>query len=150
MLGLWFIVIICSIVGFNLYNAHQKSEQGLQFEATALPFVKQVIPVISEWDPKKIRQLLAPEFLETNPEDRFNRAILFFSKLGPLQSAEEPRFNEVVTKETAGEEAKRYVTYIVDAQYTNGDAEIQIQLIDRGDHFQLYNFTLRSEFLLPE
>lgn len=144
MIGGWLILVIGTFAGLHLYKSHQ----GSQFEAKALPFLDRVIPIISEWDADKTRDLLAPEALAAIPEEKFGTAMSVFSKLGALQNFDAPQFEKLYTDESDGNNPRNFVTYKVDARYTNADAQLQIQLIDRGDTFQVFNFNLSSEYLL--
>ena len=71
----------------------------------------------------------------------------YVSQLGTLESLDEPKFDEIVEITRAGGELTTLVNYKVVARYSNGIAQYKIQLIDRGDSFQLYNFNISSETL---
>ena len=144
MFGFWLIVVIGTIAGVHMYKSYQSS----QFEATAIPYLEQVIPTLSEWGADKTRDLIAPEALANIPEENFGKAMALFSKLGELKGFDAPEFEKLFTDETAGVPPQNFVTYKVDAHYSNADAQLQIQLIERGDHFQLYNFNLSSAYLM--
>ena len=143
LLSLWLLTIICVIVGSNLYEQHQ----GEAYTETAVPYIKRVIPEVSKWNPAITRKLMAPEVLETIPEDRFVRAMTWFSDLGALQSMEEPVFKKVYAEEEIDIGIQTIIEYDIDAKYENGDALISIKLLDRGGSFDIYRFNLSSSTL---
>ncbi len=100
MLALWFLTIVCVIVGTQLYAKHQ----GEKYTKTAVPYIKQVIPEISNWNPEITSALMAPEVLETIPADPFVRAMTWFSKLGAFQGMEEPVFKKLYDEEETDED----------------------------------------------
>lgn len=143
MLLAWVVAVTAIIGGSIFYNSYQ----GSQYEAQAVPYLKEVVPIISEWNADKIRELMAEENLAMIPEGNFAKAMNLFSKLGSLTAVKEPKFEEVVDDERDPTKPRKLVTYKVPVTFTNGDAEYTIQLIDRGDHLQLFNFNISSETL---
>lgn len=143
MLIAWVVAVTAIIGGSIFYNSYQ----GSQYEASAVPYIKQVIPVLAEWDILQTRELMAPEALATIPEENFGKAMKLFAKLGALQKIGEPEFDEVVDDNRDPNAPRTLVTYKVATTFSNGDAQFIIQLIDRGDHFQVFNFNLSSETL---
>jgi hypothetical protein len=143
MLALWLLTIICVIVGVNLYEQHQ----GEVYSETAVPYIKRIIPEVSKWDPEIIRKLMAAEVLETIPEDRFVRAMIWFSDLGALKSMEEPEFKKVFSEQETEIGVQTIVEYNVEAVYENGEALISIKLLDRGGSYDIYRFNLSSSVL---
>jgi len=139
----WAVAVTTIIGGSIFYNSYQ----GSQYEANAVPYVKEIIPIISEWDAGKIRELMAEENLAMIPEGNFAKAMNLFSKLGTLETVKEPKFEEVVDDERDPSAPRTLVTYKVPVTFSNGEAEYTIQLIDRGDHLQLFNFNISSETL---
>ena len=139
----WVVAIVSIIAGSFIYSAYKGSE----YEAAAVPYVKEVVPVIALWDVNQTRELMAPEALEIIPEETFVQALQVFSRLGTLEELYEPKFEEVYEDERDPTAPRILVTYKVAARFTEGMAYFTIQLIDRGDHFQIFNFTLSSEVL---
>lgn len=143
MLIAWVVAVVSIIGGSFLYKAYK----GWEYRETAAPVVRQIVPVISEWDPVKTRALMAPEALAGIPEENFGKAMNLFSKLGTLESLDAPKFEEVVEITRAAGEFTTLLNYKVVARYSNGVAQWKIQLVDLGDSFQLYNFNVSSETL---
>jgi hypothetical protein len=132
------------IIGSIVYDRYQASE----YTDTALPYIRQIIPIVSKWEPAAIRELMVPEVSADISEDKFAQTMVWFSKLGALQSMEEPEFQEVDTGGKTVIGMQTIVEYEVDAKYENGDALLNIKLLDRNGSFELYSFNLSSEVLL--
>jgi hypothetical protein len=143
MLAFWFVTIISVVVGSKLYIEHQ----GKELSVTAVPYIKQVIPEVSKWDPAITRGLMAAEVLETIPDDRFVRAMTWFSKLGDLKSMEEPVFKKLHSEEETEIGVQTIIEYDINAKYENGDALISLKLLDRGGVYDIYRFNLSSSLL---
>ena len=143
MLAFWFLTIICVIVGSKLYVQHQ----GDEYSVSAVPYIKQVIPEVSKWDPAITRGLMAAEVLETIPDDRFVRAMTWFSKLGALKSMEEPVFKKLHSEEETDIGVQTIIEYDINAKYENGDALISLKLLDRDGTYEIYRFNLSSSLL---
>ena len=144
LLALWFVTIVTVIIGSIVYDRYQASE----YTETAVPYIKQIIPIVSKWEPADIRELMVPEVSAEISEDKFTRTMVWFSKLGALQSMEEPDFQGVDTGGKTVIGMQTIVEYEVDAKYENGDALLNIKLLDRNGSFELYSFNLSSEVLL--
>jgi hypothetical protein len=144
LLILWFVTITTVIIGSIVYDRYQATE----FTDTAVPYVKQIIPIVSTWDTAAIRELMVAEVSAEITEDKFARTMLWFSKLGELQSMEEPDFQAVDTGGKTVIGMQTIVEYEVDAKYENGDALLNIKLLERDGSFELYSFNLSSETLL--
>ena len=141
---IWFVTIAAVIIGSIVYDRYQASE----YTDTAAPYVKQIIPIVSKWDPAAIRALMVPEVSAEISEDKFAETMVWFAKLGALQSMEEPEFQEVDTGGKTVIGMQTIVEYEVDAKYENGDALLNIKLLERDGSFELYSFNLSSEVLL--
>lgn len=141
LLVTWFVAMVSVVIGVQIYDRHQAS----QYDDLAVPYIMQVVPELSKWDPVTTRALMAPEALEGLSEDVFIKVIDVFSKLGRLQSIEDPKFKKLYTEEET--ELDTVVAYSADAKYENGDAVIAIQLLVRDGSFEVYRFNLSSNAL---
>ena len=143
-LFLFLAIVAASVIGgFHYHSAKKEAE----FKSTAVPFVKQVIPQLSQWDPELSFSLMAPEALRKVQKDYFVKVVEAMSKLGTLEELQEPVFAEVYSGSTLKGQEQTIVSYEVDARYSSGPAEITISLINRGDSFAVNSFDVRSEAL---
>ena len=145
LIAFWVISILI-IIGGNIFY---KKYQGSQYDKLAVPYIQRVIPVISSWDPVATKALMTPEIATTIPDEKYARAMVFFSQLGALQSVDEPEFTKAHVDLETEIGRQTILEYKVDASYANGDAEIEIKLLERGGSFEIYRFNFSSEALLP-
>jgi hypothetical protein len=144
LLGTWFVVIVAVIGGSFLYDRYKTSE----FDDRAVPYINEVIPAISQWNPTKTKALMAPEIAATISEEKFAQTMDLFSRLGQLQSVEEPKFIDVHSGKQGDIGEQTIIEYQIDVQYANGEATINLKLLFRDGLFEIYNFNFSSEALL--
>ena len=142
--GIFLLGLILLFTLVAVYTGYKQS----QYKESAVPYIKEVIPAISEWNAEKAKQFFVPSTFDNVSEEEFEKLFCWFSKLGRLQSIEEPEFNQVYSGATVQEGANTIVTYTVLAHYENGDAQIIIRLLDLGDSFEVYHFNINSKALI--
>ena len=141
---IWLVTIIAVFAGSILYDQHQASK----YEANVGPYIKKIIPELSRWDPAITKALMAPGVSATIPDENFTQAMTLFSRLGALQSTEEPSFDKIQEMRNTDIGTLNIIEYNIDATYENGDAVINLQLLESGDSFEIYRFNFSSEILL--
>lgn len=146
LIAFWAISMLIIVGGSIFY----KKYQGAEYDERAIPYLKTVIPEISQWDPVKTKALMAPEIAATIPDDKFARAMEFFAQLGALQSMEEPGFEKAFIDQETDLGTQTIIEYNVDTHYANGEAEVNVKLLERDGRFQIYRFNFSSEVLLPK
>ena len=146
MIAFWFIGIGATI-GVSLYL---KSQEGVEYEAVAFPYIEMAVKEISLWNSGEVKKLMAPEVLANIPDEKFDRAIKFFSQLGALKSMDEPDFKKVFIDQKTEIGTHTLLEYDIDAIYENGEAEINLKLLDRNGAYELYRFNFSSKTLMPE
>lgn len=143
LLACWFATIVAVIVGSYIYSYYQAAE----YDDRALPYIMNVVPEISKWNPDITRSLMAAEVLETVSEEQLVRIMTLFSRMGGLLSMESPEFQKVLSEEDTGSGKKAVIAYEMAARYENGDALISINLLERDGSFEVYRFNVSSEAL---
>ncbi|MEJ2471779.1 MAG: hypothetical protein P8Y96_11770 [Desulfuromonadales bacterium] len=146
MIGFWALCMLI-IIGGSIYY---KSYQGTAYDERAVPYINQVLPILSQWDPAKTKDLMVPEIVATIPADKFARAMDFFSQLGRLQKFDKPEFKEAFVDEETELGSQTIVEYTIDAVYDTGEAEVNLKLLEKGPSYQIYGFTFSAEALMPE
>lgn len=139
------VVIFFAVSVFAIVQIYKRYKSA-QYEETAVPYVKMVVPEISKWDPEIIKKYMPAESLEGTTEERMIKIVDYLSRLGELKNMEEPRFSSVTVRTIPGGE-KTVVTYTVDAEYKIGDAVMTIGLLDKEGSFTVHNFHINSEAL---
>jgi len=145
------LIMVCGLTtlgllivgGFKYYSGQKE----IQYVDTAVPYVKQVIPELSKWDPVVAKQYMATAFMEKTSEENFARIINALSRIGALQEMAEPSFEEIYSGNTPGGELQTIISYTVKARYETGDAKITLALLDLGGEFKVYRFNVESEAL---
>jgi DNA/RNA endonuclease YhcR with UshA esterase domain len=143
MLAIWFVAIIAIIIATWVYPKFQSGD----YDELAIPYLKRIIPELSQWDPIATRALMVREVSASIPDEKFNRGMDLFSKLGTLQSLNEPKFEHVYRDQGTIIGKQTIVEYITEAKYANGDATINMKLLDRDGHFEIYHFNISSQTL---
>jgi hypothetical protein len=144
LIALWVVTIATLIGGLEVYKAYQSSE----FDKTAIPYIRSVIPELSKWDPDTARALMTPDIAATIPEEKFTRAMLLFARLGALQSMDEPEFRKAYVDQETDIGKQTIVEYEITAQYENDAAIIFLALVKKDQSFEIYRFNLSAEILL--
>jgi hypothetical protein len=144
MLAVWFVVIIAIVIGSYVFPKFQSAD----YDDVAVPYLKKVIPELSQWDPAAARALMVTEVSASIPEEKLVRGMETFSKLGALQSLAEPEFENVYRDQGTIIGKQTIVEYNTEAKYANGDATINMKLLDRGGHLEIYHFNISSQALL--
>ncbi len=142
MIGVWLVVMASLIIGFHL---HERSKAA-EYDDTAIPYLKRVVPEISRWDLETTRAFMAAEALKNIPDEQYAKIITLFSRMGVLQSFEEPEFEKTYTANLPNG-PETIISYEVEAKYANGDAHLDFKLIEDSGSYQIYLFNLSSKAL---
>lgn len=132
------------IVGGFKYFSDQKEAQ---YVTTAVPYVKQVIPELSKWDPVIVQKYMSAKFMQKTSEEKFARIINALSRIGALQEMDEPIFEEIYSGDTPEGNKQTIISYTIKARYDTGDAKITLALLDTAGAFSVYHFNVESEAL---
>lgn len=143
LLACWFGAIVSVVVGSYIYSHFQAGN----YDDRALPYISRVVPEISKWDPGITRSLMAAEVLENVSEEQLAQVMELFSRMGRLQSMETPEFEKVLSEEKTESGMRAIVAYEANAQYENGEALININLLEQDGAFKVYRFNLSSAAL---
>ncbi len=135
------------IIGGSIYY---KTYQGAEYDEQAVPYIEKVVPVISQWDPEATKALMPPEIAATIPDDKYVRAMDFFSQLGQLKSISEPNFEKAFVDQETDIGIQTIIEYNVDTIYEEGEAELNLKLLKRNNNLELYRFNFSSEALMPK
>lgn len=133
------------IVGGSIYY---KMHQGAEYDQNAVPYINEIVPIISQWDPATTKALMVPEIAAKIPEEKFARGMDFFSQLGTLQELDKPSFVKAFENEETDIGKQTIIEYDVDAVYQNGEAEVNLKLMKQGDSYQVFRFNFSSETLM--
>ena len=143
-LGIVLLVIIGLFVLIAVYSGYQQSK----YEKTAIPYIKEIVPLISKWNPKEIKPYFTSEALANVSDEDLEKMFKWLSKLGELKSFEEPQFLNIFSGTSIQSGSHTIITYHVLAKYESGDANINLRLIATETSFALYHFNINSKALI--
>lgn len=144
VLGIIFLVIVILIASLFAYTYLKSSE----YNEEALPYIEKVIPELSTWNTKILKKYSAPEALANIKDEEFEKLMRWFSKLGNLKSIEKPKFVNFSNYSSLENGQKTILSYTILAHYENGDALIEMSLLEVENGFQVYRFHLNSSALI--
>ncbi len=139
-------VLICAFSGLFIY----KKMQASPYEQTAVPYIKEVLPLISTWQPELLDDYMATEVLErVLPSARIN-LMETLSRIGELEKIDKVQFKYKSAANELPDVTRPVVTYQLDTLYSSGEVKVTISLLDKGDGaFSVYRFNFQSEALTP-
>ena len=145
------LIMVCGLTclgllivgGFKYYSGQKEA----QYLTTAVPYVKQVIPEFSKWDPVVAEKYMSEKFMQKTSDEKFAQAISALSRVGALEEMDEPVFEEIYSGDTPQGEKQTIISYTVKARFDTGDAKITLGLLDKDGEFTVYRFNVESEAL---
>lgn len=139
-------VIAVFVIGLSAYFFYGSYQSSL-YDGRAVPYIQEVLPKISTWDPEVVKQYMAPEVLQTVTDENLQNIMGALAQIGELQSVGEMKFKKKATGGAGDLVKDPVITYTVNAQYSSGDAKVTISLLDKGDSYEVYHFNFESEAL---
>jgi len=136
-------VLVAGPSAYFIYGAVLSS----RYDGSIGPYIQDVVPEISKWDPEIVKQYMAPEAMRTVTAEDLAAIMGTLSKIGSLQSIDKMSFKGKSEVDDAQFVKHPLITYDVDAQYSTGDAKITIRIIDREGSYELYHFNFQSKAL---
>lgn len=136
-------VFVFGISGFFIYRQVLAS----RYEATAVPYINQVLPRISTWDPSLMPEYMAPEILEKVSSKQLATLMKGLSSIGELQHIGNAKFKNKSTGRFDEPAELAVITYTVDTQYSTGQSTVTISLLDLGESYRVYHFNFQSSAL---
>lgn len=137
------VLAVILFVGARMWATYQATG----YNATALPYIEEVLPEISKWDEKVMKSYMAEETLFNISEYDFKTMMASLTKLGELRTMGEPEFQAVNTVKSREGITSTIVTYNMTAKYTNGDADLILVLKQTADSYKIYRFNVDSKAL---
>ncbi len=138
--------IFVFVTGFSAYFGYG-AYQSSQYDGTAIPYIQEVLPKISTWDPEIVKQCMAPEVLQNVTDENLKDIMEALAQIGELQSIGEMKFKKKATGGVGDLVQQPVITYTVNAQYSSGATIVTIALLDKGGSYAVYHFNFESEAL---
>ena len=143
--GISLVLLLAAAIFFG-YGAYR----GSKLDASSKIFIEEHIPrILSTWSKDDLLKLSSPTLLEIINKDPHSLDLLFkkTAALGKLQQLYDIKGGSnfsFTTKHGAVTTAR----YTAKAKFDNGDATIDIQMIQSSGQWQLLGFFINSPFLL--
>jgi len=148
IIGSFVLVLAIIFVAAGIWFKTSSSK----YDEVAKPFVINNINVITSWDFEKLKPLLTPKASKELDTLKGKKLFRMFSKLGTLQSHEEPMFMgaEAGAGVTTGTEDGIYdvVSYSVVGHFSSGDAIILVTLTPANDTYLINYMHINSDAFL--
>ena len=144
IVGVIVLLIVLSIGGCVGWFKYQQSA----YSVTAVPYIKQTLPILAHWDKEVVKSYMTPESLKATSDADLEKLLNWFKKLGALHSLDEPTLvNDYSGVDGSG--AVKLLTFNVQAHFEAGDALIMLRLSDLGSgQFKVYSFNVNSKALM--
>jgi hypothetical protein len=137
------LVILAVFVGLFINTLIKQT----QYDDTAIPYIKKVVPQISQWDLNTAKPLFAQLTLDNMSDETLSKALEWFSPLGALKTMDAPQFmntNSITEGEGTGQEI---IIYLVTAQYEHDEAQITLKLLETDPGYEIYNINISPKTL---
>jgi len=139
-------VIVVFVIGISSYFFYGSYQSSL-YDGRVTPYIQEVLPKISTWDPEIVKQCMASEVLKTVTDENLQNIMGALAQIGELQSIGEMTFKKKATGGVSDLVQEPVITYTVNAQYSSGEVKVTISLLDKGDSYKVYHFNFESEAL---
>lgn len=138
------IVLIFALVGFWAWKAQS------DYAETAVPYLREALPAIAEWDPDVLWNLYSPDVRSSVSRTDHDKIVVALSRLGRMEKLEPPQFLRVTSSATVGSGSLKLVSYVVLAKFETGDARISVDLKDDSGEFSIYRINFNSMAFLEQ
>ena len=115
------------------------------YEKTAVPYLREQIPIITTWEADKFLALFDSRIRDEMDPDRFEKVMSYYANLGELEWLGEPEFRNITAYAGTDGGAMKRVTYAIPARFEAGEARFDITLVDHKGEFSIYHFNINSE-----
>ena len=138
--------IFVFITGFSAYF-YYGYYQSSQYDDTVVPYIQEILPKLSTWDPEIVKEFMAPAVLRTVTDENLKSIMEALAQIGELQSIKEVKFKKKATGGAGDLVQQPVITYTVTAQYSTGETIVTLSLLDKGEAYEVYHFNFESEAL---
>ena len=145
VVGIFFsVLIVIGIIGFFILNHF-----GSKLDSQSKAYVDEVVPkIISNWDVQTLISESSSELLKVAPRDKIESMFKAFSdKLGRLKDYKNSKGQAGINVTPQG----KFTTgaYVAEASFEKGDATVWVRTILTDEKWQIIEFRVNSEALMP-
>jgi hypothetical protein len=140
----FFCIVITGVIGFCIAAYY-----GTKLDKSSKEYVDEVTPIIiSSWNSNELMSRASPELLKVAPQDKVEAMFqMFAEKLGSLREYKGSKGGSFMNITPAGKVVT--ASYIVEASFPYGDAEIKVRVIQHHGKWQILEFFVNSESFMP-
>ena len=131
-------ILLVALVG--LWTWKEQSD----YEMTAVPYLESTVPEIATWNPDVVWSFYDDEVKATISQEDSAKVVRFMSILGELETLGHPQFLRVTSSASTKTGVRKVVFYQIPAVFENGDATIDVTLVDRDGKFSISYFNINS------
>jgi hypothetical protein len=135
------IVIFAGLFGIAAYK-------GLKLDASCVAYVNANLPpILGTWSEEELIQRAAPQLLKAAPDAQMSLLFAKLKQLGPLEEYEGATGSSNVSMTT---QAGKVVSgnYTAKAKFEQGDATINVRLVQIAGEWKIVGFHVDSPFFL--
>jgi hypothetical protein len=144
IIGSFFLVLVALLIGTGIWFGISSSK----YTEVAKPYLEKNMPIVASWDFEKFKPLLTPNALKEFENERGQKIYKVFSKLGKLQSFEEPNFLNAKTGATVGDGAFDTVRFSMLGHFETGDAVFTVTLAEIDESYFIQYIGVDSDVFL--
>jgi hypothetical protein len=145
-LGALFVVIVIlvsSLLGYAAFQGRGMDRQSKAYADAA------IVAVTSDWDLTQLEDRASPALMKILVNQNFGQKLFTaFMRLGKLTKYDGSK-GQSSTTIGIGEPSSTTAAYTAHAEFANGQADIDINLVKTGDQWLIYGFHVDSPVLLP-
>ncbi len=125
------------------------AHSGSKLDAESKAYVDRIVPlVVTSWDSKELLNNASPEFLKVAPADKIESMFKMLSeKLGSYKEYKGSKGDSLVNFTPQG----KIITaaYFTQVAFDKADATVKIRVIKHGENWQVLEFYVDSQALMP-
>ncbi|MCM2283485.1 MAG: hypothetical protein NDI81_01830 [Desulfobacula sp.] len=143
--GIFAVLIVVAVVGFFILNHF-----GTGLDEESKSYVDANLPqIVKNWDVQELIKRASPELIAIVPKEKIEKLFNVFSeRLGPLK--EYKGSNGQSNMSVTTQEGKVITgAYVAEANFEKAPASIQFRIIKHGDNWQVLEFRVNSDALMP-
>jgi hypothetical protein len=121
---------------------------GSKYDASSKAYVDaNVPPIVSNWSVSELETRESEQFRNATTDDKLKALFVIFNRLGPMKSYDGATgdANMVLFSGTGFQVTARY---LVNATFQNGNAQIQVALIQEQGEWRILGFRVNSDLLM--
>ena len=144
IVGIVFLILLVLALGFFGFVAYE----GYKFDASSKAYVDENVPaIIANWSKDELIKRESPQLRKAVSDDELAALFGKFNALGSMQSYDGAK-GDANMNVTPSNGLQVTASYVAQATFQNGKAEIKIKLIQVDGTWQILGFHINSPLFL--